>query len=855
MSLLVGEPPRGAPRYKKAILFCCSLAIFLILLNNSSKDIPSVCKDNQTRPHFAIDEERINERFPLFNSSDILLINATIIDGDGSTHNQKNLLIQKGTIVNITDKSLHCSGDIIDLKGRFITPGLIDMHSHFGTRVQPQLKGTEDTNEYTSPITPYVRAIDGIDSQDPEISSLSAAGVTTHLVLTGSKNLISGESYAIKLHESPNNLVDELLVQYGEAMKPIRWLKMAFGENEKHTGLPGYPVSRIGAIWKIREALNKARNLVKRQDEWCSKPKTWATEKYPTDFELETLACLLRGDMNLNIHLYEAYDFESLIRVADEFNFKINSFHHALSSWKVTKLLKSHNSTVAIFSDEWGGKKEQYDGTVYAPKLLEQHDVPVAIKTDHPALPGQQLLYFAQIAHNYGLSAKATIASITSVPATSMGLSHRIGYVRKGYDADIVIWDRHPLELGTYPLEVIIDGEPTLNWKNIERPLRPSINRHQRQQKEPDFCPGAIGSQNIIVKGIKKSYFGDKTSDLTAVIRNGSLVCIDQTCTDQIDHINHYDVLHVHDGYLLPGVTSTAEGLGLIEMNLEPSTSDGDNKDGFVYAADGLKLDGLMIERLSRIGISQGIVAPMGKTFIKGYSCHFKLKADNISAAILNSKVALHFNIGHDSKSNDFPTISSQIGYIRVFLQKHQNETPIAIHTHNKAIIEQIIRLKNEFPSQTFIIVGGQEAYMIADQISRAKISIVLSPWRCTAKFWENRHCSPNMPLSESSIEILYKAGVQFSIAYDEATNLRRIFWEVGSAAKSIESTNFTFVETVNLITSVEEIFGIEQNKNLLIFEHNPFEFGANIALSVEDGRVERCYPNVEEILHGNLLF
>lgn len=839
------------------------------------RSVPEVCLANSVRPSYSPDPFRINERHVLFpDQNDTLLTNATLIDGDGITYENANILIHKSTIVSVSTSRLpplpnrENVTDIINLNGKYVTPGLVDMHSHFGTRVQPQLKGTEDTNEYTSPITPFVRAIDGIDSQDPELTSIAAAGVTTHLVLTGSKNLISGESYAIKMHKSPHNLVEELLVQYGvetdSTNKPMRWFKMAYGENEKQTGLPGYPVSRIGAIWRIREAFSAAKNLLVKQDTWCSQPHNWDKPgTYPTDIHLDTLVDILRDDVNVHIHLYEAYDFEANIRVAEEFGYHVAAFHHALSSYKVPELIKSHNSTVAIFADEWGSKKEQYDSTVHAARILEESGIPVALKTDHPALPGQQLLYYAQIAHHFGL--KGAIESVTSIPANSIGLGHRIGYVRAGYDADLVVWDRHPMTLGVIALETFVDGAPLLGLKKITNKLVVNqVGPLIWEEKHPEVCESIKGSKNLVIEGITNAAVpgfvvsASKGKPLTAVVCGGEVVCVGEkeTCLKELN--GDYNTISVVDGYLVPGVTTTSEGFGLREMVLEDSTSDGDVTDGgAVLAADGLKLDGLTFEKMNRVGITQGVAIPIGSTFHKGISAHFRLSTPgSLETSLMKKEVADHFVIGNRAKSPAFPTISSQIGELRKYLSLKKDSLPIAIHTHNAGVMEQIIRLRNEFPDVSFVIIGAQEAHLIADQLAAAEISLILSPWRCTAKFWDNRHCSNGWPLETPSVDILSKAGVQFSVAHEDVSNLRRVFWEAGEASKAISEEGLPLEESLKIVSgNLEKSLGLGTNNDILVFEHNPFEFGATLALTVENGEVNRCYPDPEEMVHGDMLF
>lgn len=861
------------------LAFVSIIAIFKNVQNSvqagHEDNVLKFCKQSTIRPHYSPDNKRINERNVLFNHDSFLLSNATIIDGDGIILKDMDLLVKNSTIVRLGKKLLltESYSKFFDLNGSFVSPGLVDIHSHFGTRVQPQLKATEDTNEFLGPITPYMRAIDGLDPQDPELDSLVASGVTSHLVLTGSRNLLSGESYAIKMHRSPNNLVDELLIQYnaniGEDNKPVRWFKMAYGENQKSSHAPGYPVSRMGEAWDLRKAFQQGQALVQKQDEWCRNPQLQKSD-YPRDVELDNVAAILRGDFKINVHVYETYDIESLLRIADEFGFHIASFHHALSSWKVLELLKNHNSSVAIFADEWGKKKEMSEGTVYAPKILSDYGIPVSIKTDHPALPGQDLLYYAQIAHNFGLAPGKAISAITSVPALTMGMGHRIGYIREGYDADLVIWDNHPLVLGAKAKEVLVDGIPAFNFTKIDGKYKQELPK-QRKVTTPERCPN--GNSFIILgltNRIRDKLFDQSKSlkignsedgQYVAVIANNELICLGGSEFCQLENFKHYPTVHLNGGYILPAVTGISQSIGLQEMPNESDTSDGSIPDAIgdlPHSVYGVSLDSLMIERLRDCGISMAITAPLGDQFLKGVSTRFALGARTLDEAIIDDAVAIHFTIGNSAKSDLTPSISSQIQKLKQILSSLDPEytnLPIAIHTHNKGVIRQIIRLKKELNNKKIIIIGGQEAYLIADELAAAEIPVVLAPWRCTAKFWENRLCSPNEPLlKESSISILHKAGVKFALGTDDDNSTRRLFWEAGLAAKSV--SDFSEDETIALLTSnVNEIFSLQPANDFVIFEGNPFDFGAQVAFTFNDGKVRKCFPDFEEQKKGDLLF
>ena len=261
-------------------------------------------------------------------------------------------------------------------------------------RIQ-ELAATQDGNEATNPTFPQVRSIDGFDPSDGAIGRILAGGVTSSLVLPGSANTMGGEAFAIKHRGST---VEE--VQIPDAP---RYMKMACGENPKNVyGSQGRtPASRMGSAWVMREKFEAASKLVAAQDDWCTAPNS--AERFPTDLSLDSLGALLRGSLVLHTHCYRSQDFSMMFRLSDEFNFKIAAFHHALEAWKVADALRERDIVTATFADHWGFKVEGYDATPYAPLILAQANARVVLKSDHPVLPAETLMYEAAKAHSYGL--------------------------------------------------------------------------------------------------------------------------------------------------------------------------------------------------------------------------------------------------------------------------------------------------------------------------------------------------------------------------------------------------------------------------------------------------------------------
>ena len=405
------------------------------------------------------------------NHPPTVLRGGTLWTATGAILPDTDIAFAGGHIVAIAKSLPSIEGYIdIDVHGAIVTPGLVDMHSHLGVYAAPNSRAHDDGNEMTSPTTPAVRAIDAFDPEDAAIARAVAGGVTTSLILPGSGNVIGGQALYVKLFGAT---VAEM--QVPDAPRSMKW---AMGENPKRTyGHRGMaPMSRMGHAWILRKILFEARDLKASQDTWDAADHP--ANARPFKPELEPLVALLRGQILLQVHCYEVHDIETLVRIADEFGFRVAAIHHALEAWKVPKLLHDHGIAVATFADLWGFKLEAYDASVLAPRVLWENGVQLALKTDHPVIDAGDLIFEAAKAHHYGLPEQAALQAVTRNPARAIGLGDRVGTLEMGKEADIAVWPTSPLRLGARPLRVFVDGVQVIGdgknrqaaWSQAQKP-------------------------------------------------------------------------------------------------------------------------------------------------------------------------------------------------------------------------------------------------------------------------------------------------------------------------------------------------------------------------------------------------
>jgi imidazolonepropionase-like amidohydrolase len=444
----------------------------------------------------------------------VLIRGARLLIGDGTEIAVGHVLLANGKIAAVGkgDGEAPRGATIVDARGKTVTPGLIDTHSHLGVYPNPSVSAHRDGNEMTNPTTPGVRAVDAVWVQDPGFERAVAGGVTTIQVLPGSGNLIGGRAVTLKLRHA----TAAHAMQFEGAPDG---LKMACGENPKRVygERQRTPMTRMGNLAMQRDAYLQAQRLIDEWDQWrdserrrldkdakaakeladkreqrkqqqaaCrdskqtrSRCRSWQAqwEKEPLDdliesepklppkrdLDLETLAGAIEGRVLVHIHCYRSDDMANMLALADEIGFSVRSFHHALEAYKIRSDLAKRHVSVSTWADWWGFKMEAYDGIPENLALVHSAGARAIVHSD--SREGiRRLNQEAAKGLHAGRRAGLQIAEadamkwLTLNPAWALGVDDRVGSLTAGKDADVVLWDRDPFSVYASAAMVFVDG-------------------------------------------------------------------------------------------------------------------------------------------------------------------------------------------------------------------------------------------------------------------------------------------------------------------------------------------------------------------------------------------------------------
>jgi imidazolonepropionase-like amidohydrolase len=406
-----------------------------------------------------------------------LIRGATVLTGTGERIENGDVLLVDGKIASVGRGLTAPEGaNVVEARGKWVTPGLIDVHSHIGVYPSPGVDAHSDGNESTDPVTPNVWAEHSVWPQDPAFETALEGGVTTLQALPGSANLIGGRGVTLK------NVAAKTYQQMKFPGAP-QGLKMACGENPKRNyGRKGQiPSTRMGNVAAYRQAFADAQDYQQQLDKYQrelseyetkskEKPKADDEEKpqRPTppkrDLRLETLTAAMKGEIQVHIHCYRSDEMATMLDLANEFGFKIAAFHHGVEAYKLADLLAEKGVCGALWADWWGFKMEAYDAVQENLALVDRPKDGCAIVHSDSDEGIQRLNQEAAKGMTRGnragmsITPERAIRWVTANPAKALAIEARTGTLESGKDADVVVWNRDPFSVYALAEKVFIDG-------------------------------------------------------------------------------------------------------------------------------------------------------------------------------------------------------------------------------------------------------------------------------------------------------------------------------------------------------------------------------------------------------------
>jgi hypothetical protein len=573
-------------------------------------------------------------------------------------------------------------------------------------------------------------------------------------------------------------------------------------------------------------------------------------------------------------------DLEAFVDHTNEFKFPIRAFHHAHQTYLVPEILKrawgDSPPASALFADNMWYKAESYIGSEYAGKTLWENGLTPIYVSDNPVLNAQHVVFEAAKAYRYGLPYHVAIASVTTAPAERLGLGNRLGKVKSGYDADVVVWDSDPLSVGATPVQVWIDG--TAQFEDpveLAKPLAGPITPNKALGVLPEE---PVTVKDVVFAGISKSFLAGKgrvaygSDTLTVVISNGKVACVG-ICASALEAASKSGsrVIELNNGYLTKPFVAFGSTIGLNAIDAERDTDNGASTEHFSRGVDGLKLDTKKLKFAYKYGVTRAITAPKftGQATHFGTSVGFKTSALHAleESAVLVDDAAVHYTLDGAAKKTH-GSVSAAVGALRQNLLKaagHNDTTvdefsegaflrrvidgelALALTIHSADGIVSALKLKQTVEdaiqsSIKLVIIGGAESYLLADELAAAKVGVVLAPLQSYATSWDERRALTGAPLTNgTAVDRLIEAGVLTAIGLEEDWLVRDVGLLAGiayhnSGGKLSEKKALDLVGS-NVFTMLG-LKDVEENlDDFVVFEGSPLDIDGRVR-AVGDGKV-----------------
>ena len=747
--------------------------------------------------------------------------NATILTAAGPVIERGSILLQNGKVAAV-GATVNAPADaaVIDATGKWVTPGVIDTHSHLGVYAAPGIESLADGNEMTNPNTAEVSTEHAIWPQDPQFDLALAGGVTTLHILPGSGNLFGGRSVTLK----------NVPARTAAAMKfpgAPYGLKMACGENPMRVygGRNTLPSTRMGNAAGYRKAWQAAAEYREKLRAWKAGGSD-PTKRPDRNLQLETLAGVLDGEIRVQNHCYRADEMATMIDISKEFNFKIASFHHAVEAYKVRDLLAANDICGSMWADWWGFKLEAYDGITQNIALVHEAGGCAIVHSDS-ADGIQRLNQEAAKAIRAGAEAGIRIDRADAVkwislnPAKALGIDKLTGSLEPGKNADVVIWSGDPFSVYAHAERVFIDGAQVFDRSQPAPPrsdfqlgqVLPAPPAARTRRSDPALTPSAPatvapGPVVAITNARILPVSGPAIDRGTILIRGGRIAAVGANVTTPAGA----QVIDAAGKSVTPGLIDSAVQVGLVEIPLSgQGSADESTTDNRVSAAfnviDSFNGNSAVIPVTRVEGVTRALITPGGTgNVFAGQAAVMDFSGAQVPSSVTRGPAAMIALLGESGAGVAGGSRSTAILRLREILQDAQDyavnrlafntarrrdysrsrldlealqpvlkgQIPLAVQANRASDLLAAVRLANEFKLR-LVLMGASEGWMVADQLAAANVPVVIKPLT-------------NIPTFESlgatleNAARLSRAGVQVAIASFDTQNSRNIRQEAGNA-------------------------------------------------------------------------
>ena len=775
-----------------------------------------------------------------FPSRATVIRNATILTAAGPVIERGAILLENGRIAAVGATVTEPAGAVvIDAAGKWITPGLIDTHSHLGVYAAPGIEANQDGNEMTSPNTAEVWAEHSLWPQDPQFELALAGGVTSMQLLPGSANLFGGRGITVKNVPS----------RTAEGMKfpgAPHGLKMACGENPKRVygSRNSAPATAMGNMAGYRKAWIAATDY---RNEW----KTWResgadpAKRPERNLQMETLAGVLDGEILVHNHCYRGDEMAAMINLSREFGYKIRSFHHAVEAYKVRDLLAKDDICASMWADWWGFKLEAYDGIKENIALVHEAKGCAIVHSDDPG-GIQRLNQEAAKAMHAGRQAGVTIDRsdavqwITLNPARALGIDKVTGSLEPGKQADVVIWSGDPFSAYAKAEQVFVDGAMLYDRADPARqhtrdfmtgqaigPTQPPGLAQKKgaatfSQKEDiptakpavaekvaaPFSEKVAAPFSAIVNGRVLTAAGPAIERGTVLIRDGRIAAVGA----DVQVPPGATVIDAAGKIVTPGFIESNTSLGIVEISLSAEgTADQSTTDPGLSAAfnvvDAFNPFSTAIPVTRVDGITRALVVPGGTGhLVLGQAAMFDLLGGHAPASATKAPAAMMAVLGEAGAGVAGGSRASAMLRLRELLQdaidfnRHRaawntgqrrdyargrldlealrpvvtGELPLAVYANRASDLLAAMRLAEEFKLK-LILVGAAEGWMIAGELAKARIPVVVKPLTNIPSF-------EALGATLENAARLQQAGVQVALSSFDTHRAHTLRQEAGNA-------------------------------------------------------------------------